>query len=123
MEKSSLTSYSQFRYPKRKRTIRLKGSFEERNKYIRCWNCGFIVNTERDLGDPAYSGCYQNDPIVSAHSTVENGIAPVVTMERVDMVGVLIINGQDGDPVNDYYTARNPLVSRGCPFCGCTNLP
>lgn len=121
METSRYTRYSTTRFPKQKRTIRLQGSFEDRNKWIRCWNCGFIVNTERDLGDPEHAGTYQTDVNVDSPNPMGSGTDPIITIEGLNTIG-LIENGKDGEPITDYYTPRNPLVNRGCPFCGTNNL-
>lgn len=116
MESSRLTTYHKTTYPHRKRTIRLRGSFEDNGKYIRCWNCHFIVNVDRDLGDPERSGNYETDAYVYADPLVTGGTSPVSLMEEVSTIGTII------DPNATYYTPRLPQVSKGCPFCGCTNL-
>jgi hypothetical protein len=155
LESSRLTTYHKTTYPHRKRTIRLRGSFEDNGKYIRCWNCHFIVNVDRDLGDPERSGNYETDAYVYAQPLYLGGKPPVdvikipdvvnefvlateeldtiggvieedtghqrivyqiTLMEKLDTIGTII------DPNATYYTPRLPQVSKGCPFCGCTNL-
>lgn len=122
MEKGRYTHYSQRRTPQRKRTIHLSGSFEDKNKYIRCHNCGFTVNTERDLGDSGTSGNYETDALVYSQSLVMGGDSTIMIMDRLGMAGTLILNDANGNSVTDYYTPRLPQVNKGCPFCGCTNL-
>jgi hypothetical protein len=100
----------------------LRGSFEDNGKYIRCWNCGFIVNIDRDLGDAEHSGNYETDVSIQAQGLAMGGTNPVSIMEELDTIGTIIENGADGNPITDYYTPRLPEVSRGCPFCGCVNL-
>lgn len=36
------------RLPRKKKTNRLPGAFEDDGKYYKCWNCGFICNATRD---------------------------------------------------------------------------
>ena len=122
MERGRYTSYSQRQTPHRKRTIHLSGSFEDRNKWIRCWNCGFIVNVDRDLGDPEQSGVEITDAIVQAQTLEMGGTAPNCSMDNLDMVGTLIKEDASGTAITDYYTPRLAQVSRNCPFCGCGNL-
>jgi len=122
LERGRYTNYSTTRTPHRKRTIRVSGSFEDRNKYIRCWNCGFIVDTERDLGDSERSGNYETDAVVYAQPLNFGGTNPISSMDRLDTIGTIIKNGPDGNPITDYYTPRLPEVAKGCPLCGCTNL-
>lgn len=122
MERGRYTSYSQRQTPHRKRTIHLSGSFEDRGKWIRCWNCGFIVNVDRDLGDPEQPGVEITDAIVQAQTLEMGGTAPNCSMDNLDMVGTLIKQDASGTAITDYYTPRLAEVSRGCPFCGTNNL-
>lgn len=122
MQKGTYTTYHKTRLPKRKRTITLKGSFEDRNKYIRCWNCGFIVDTDRDMGDPERSGCYQTDAVVYAQTLAMGGSNVESVIDGLGIIGVSLRNDNAGDDIERYYTPRKPEVSKGCPLCGCTNL-
>jgi hypothetical protein len=118
VEQGRYTRYFKTRLPKRKKTIRVPGSFEDKNKYLRCWNCGFIVNTERDLGSSDRDGNYCEDFAVEGQAVSGNGVDPILGMETLDGVGIVLENGADGDPITDYYTPRVPKVSHGCPLCG-----
>jgi hypothetical protein len=122
LERGRYTTYATRKLSGRKRTIQLSGSFDDHGKYIRCWNCGFIVNVDRDLGDPERSGNYQTDVIIASQSPTGSGTTPICTIDKLGSAVVLIENGADGDPITDYYTPRLPEVARGCPLCGCTNL-
>lgn len=122
MEQSRYTTYHKTRIPKRKRTIRLQGSFEDRGKYIRCWNCGFIVDTDRDLGDPEHSG---NNPIentVPSYSLYDTGTPTKSSLDTLDAIGTGVYIDNIINTYTNYKTVYFPNVSRGCPFCGCTNL-
>jgi hypothetical protein len=122
VEQGRYTRYSKSKLPKRKRTIRVPGSFEERNKYVRCWNCGYIVNTERDLGSSDRDGNYSEDFPVYGVAVANSGNSPLLGLDTLNNIGIILQNGADATADTDYYTPRMPKVSHGCPFCGVTNL-
>lgn len=107
---------------KRKRKIKVWGVDEDTGKYIRCWNCGFIVNVDRDLGDPDRNGTVFSDVVMAdlppPHREGYDDQQYVTAMsDTLDMKSTLI------DPAQDIqYTPRLSTVVRGCPLCGCTNL-
>lgn len=47
--KNRYGDYQNSRLPKDKRTIRLRGSLDDDGRYFRCWNCGFICDSQRDV--------------------------------------------------------------------------
>ena len=119
MDRSRLTSYSQRTIRGRKRTVTIPGSFEDSGKWLRCWNCGFPVNVDRDLGGSTdQSGNYETEVYLDAVSPAGSGDSPIIGMDTLGMVGPIIENGADDEPITDYYTPRIPLVSHGCPLCG-----
>ena len=84
-EYDRLSNYSVRKLRGDKKTIRVKGSGEDADRYFRCWNCGFVCDSQRD-------------------SLGERG-------------GVTTGTYTDVDAVVKYY----PIVTGGCPNCGCTN--
>lgn len=122
MERGRYTHYSTHRTPKRARRISIPGSFEDKGKYLRCWNCGFIVDVDRDCGDSERSGNYETDFTIEAGPLKGSGSTPYMELDGLNMIGTMIINGPNGDPITDYYTPRLPQSSRGCKFCGVTNF-
>jgi hypothetical protein len=96
----------------------LRGSFEDSGKYARCYNCGFIVNLDRDVGDPERANLKITDAIVKAQTLEMGGTNPISTLETLNGVGVMLENNAAGSAITDYYTPRLPTVNRGCPFCG-----
>ncbi len=122
MERGRFTAYHKMRIQKRRRRIAVPGSFEDKGKYIRCWNCGFIVNVERDLGDTERDGVHIVDSVSGASNPSDSGVSPTLGLDTLSSAGVLLENDSADDAVTDYYTARLPEVISGCPFCGCTNL-
>lgn len=113
------------RLPRQKKTIYLRGADEDRNKWIRCWNCGFIVNVDRDLGDPEHSGIQVSDAAIEANPPFGTGDVnnTLSILENFDMVGLSLKNdAPDGTATTTIYTPRISEAVRGCKFCGCCNL-
>jgi hypothetical protein len=51
-----------------KRRIKVWGVDEDTGRFIRCWRCGFIVDTTRALGNPDYTGV----TLIDAYAQVTN---------------------------------------------------
>lgn len=110
--------------PRHKRSRRVPGKGDDRNKYIRCWNCNFICDTAR-LALPDRSG------IEVSYETIPNTEQFLLGDEKrvqFSVVGshigefVLRQTGPDGQPL----PITRPMIGSavaGCPLCGCTNLP
>ncbi len=118
MERGRYTTYSQRKTPPMRNKTMLRGSFEDSGKYARCYNCGFIVNLDRDVGDPERANLKITDAIVKAQTLEMGGTNPISTLETLNGVGVMLENNAAGSAITDYYTPRLPAVNRGCPFCG-----
>lgn len=104
--------------PKQKRRIKVWGADEDTGKYIRCWNCGAIVDVDRDLGDPDKSGLtYAAVTIPDVQPPHDDG-----RDERRYDIMLATWNGTPGDGGNSDYQAKTSTVVRGCWLCGCTNL-
>lgn len=123
MERGRYTNYSKTRLPRRRRSKQLSGSFEDHGKWIRCWNCGFIINLDRDLGDPERSGNYQTEVIIPSPSPAGSGTTPLSMFDSLSMIGNMIGLDNTGSAITDYYTPRNSEVAKGCPLCGTNNFP
>ena len=69
------------------------------DKYVKCWNCGFICQLQRDgrsqIGSTAGDGI--------THTDAENAWG----------------DKEWGDKRWGESTADEPVVTLGCPFCGC----
>lgn len=46
-----------------------------------------------------------------------------ITADSLDTVGVMILNGADGEPITSYPTIFVSSPNNGCPLCGVVNLP
>jgi hypothetical protein len=115
---------------KRKRVVKLHGAFEDQGKYFVCWVCGSINSVDRNVG---YTG-YGADPIdfneapnppaadynLPGHVSEDHmGLEEILPVLRQYTVTEL---GPDDSPVTTYYTPRTTNVSKGCWFCGTTNI-
>ena len=108
------------------------GDGEDHKRYYRCWNCGFICDSERDaLGGPDdRSGIQPDDYEVHAYGDYSTGglwqAVGVQTTCVICLGGdinhfhVALENGSDGQPKKVGHKFAAPS-KRGCPFCGCTN--
>ena len=60
-----------------KKTIRIRGVKEDTNKYFRCWNCGFVCDSQRDsLGQygGVTTGTYvDTDGVTKYYPIVQSG--------------------------------------------------
>lgn len=114
MDRGRYTRYHTSRLPHRKRCIPVDGSFEDRGKYRRCWNCGFIVDMDR------YSG--NSDRLGTTQEWFAHGTS--LALDIFGSLGVLVELKPDGTALteDESYEMRKPEVTAGCSFCGCTNL-
>jgi hypothetical protein len=103
------------------RTIPIPGYGDDAGRWFRCWNCGFICDSERDLIDPTGQRGVEvvEYSLTSAESRlIEPGVYAHAGGPFV--VGVTMRLDSDGS-----YTAPNRLYRRsvtgGCPSCGIKN--
>lgn len=69
-DRSKHSKYSFRRLPSQKRAIPLYGERDDQNKYFRCWNCGFVCDSERDR---LHSGDSQANTVVPTSFTDTGG--------------------------------------------------
>ena len=99
-----------------KRTISLRGKFEDRGKYYRCWNCGFINDSNRrGLGDG--SGIRLIEDTETAYNSFSDGES---IMDSPFMLGVVAHQLSDGS-VDTGRTNFNAEAVSGCSLCGSKN--
>jgi hypothetical protein len=104
------SSYSRSRIPRQKRTIPIYGEKEDANKWFRCWNCGYICNSERDQLDTSEYGRAG----ITYSDTASTGtvLADDPYTGYWVLGGVFVFNSTGG---------AYPVVTGGCPFCGTKN--
>ena len=134
MEQSRYGKYRQKRTPRHRRSKYLQGSFEDRNRWRRCWNCGFINDLNRLGGDPERAGNIYLDDIEPSTIPVMQGDDPLngyytslnlaCTIETLDQMGTLMELGPDGvTPIPVDIREVKVETATGCAFCGETDLP
>lgn len=110
-----------------KRTIPLKGYGEDRDKYFRCWHCGFVCDIDRDelAGDEASgSGVSHKDHEIASHGAEGDG-EPRRAMSRLlgfssHRVGSVTLElDANSDPKAILHSFVPTVI--GCPFCGTLN--
>src|SRR5208282_5061113 len=63
MERSKYISYHRERAPQKRHAQVVQGSFEDRNKYYKCVNCGYIFDIEQTTVGGDRSGNYESPAI------------------------------------------------------------
>ena len=112
---------------KRKRVVKIYGAFEDNNQWFYCWNCGAINNVDRNAGADGYGATgidyitYQ-PMVMESYNDLGKLWNGTLNVEWDMDIGVILALGPDGNPIGVYYTERDVEVSKGCYFCGCTNI-
>lgn len=122
--------------PIRHRKSRYLPMAEEATKrFIKCWHCGFIIDTELGLSPGDGSGvsvgdraAYTDEIPPKETRLIDKELSAISTRLYWDspfMLGLLCENGPDGTPASIYpYTPRVVDIASGtCPLCGTRNLP
>jgi hypothetical protein len=104
--------------PKKPRSKKIFGSFEDSNRWIRCWNCDAPLDTQ---GNRVLSGSVSGNiyfDVVIPVEIYEGG------PQSLEITGETVLPqlGPDGLPIPTY-TPRQVTTPRGCWRCGTCNLP
>jgi len=102
MSKSRFSQIIRWKLPRHRRSVRLPGAEEDTGRYLKCWNCGFLIDTKLGLsGGDGHGNSYSQPGGDDANDTISTSI------------------------VEDYeYEAYNIDTAIGtCPLCGTANLP
>lgn len=138
MSESRTRHYHKGRLPREKRTISVFGAVsyidgrevkDQSDKLYRCWNCGFLCNTDRDkLGDGVgytIKDLVEDNPYnMGASSFVwpdsnAGELDMRITMDTVS-TPVLMQLDSEGNPVTVMHNLSQ-IVHSGCPLCGTMN--
>ena len=122
MSKSKYVRTVRWKLPRHRRSVRLPGSEEDRGRYIKCWNCGFVVDLSKNLGNSGASGIQVTD-FPNPTDTAFVGGECFAQWKYPFRLGSVGKNGLTGGVDTYQYTPRKAEAVSGCPLCGCTNLP
>jgi len=112
---------------KRKKVVRLEGAFEDCNMWFYCWNCGFINNVDRNANFDGYGFegidfILEPDTVNEQYQDLGTQASITIAVDWISSFGTIIKLGPDGNPITTYYTPRRVNISKGCSFCGATNI-
>ena len=100
--------------PRKPRSKYLQGSFEDSNRWISCWNCGFTIDREKlDCSGSGNGNVFSEVNVVS--DLYEGLHAAIISL---DMLGYSF-----GVTSRKDYVPMKSQAIRGCPLCGTLNLP
>ena len=121
------SNYSKNKLPRQKMSVLIKGIDEDRGKYYRCWNCGFICNKDRNSlgGSKSRNGTFDesfNEPmyVTEYEFTADPKTLMVVTDGLASHHETLMEYGPDG-VIKNIELPYKADVTKGCPLCGSTN--
>jgi hypothetical protein len=121
--KSRFIKTRRWKLPRHKKSKRVIGSFEDYGRYLKCWNCGFLIDTKRGLGAGDGSGIQVTD-FPTPESQVDLAEPIRLYWDSPVAIGLGDKLGLDGTPDrSDVYSPRKAEAFAGCPFCGTRNLP
>lgn len=111
---------------KQSRTLPVKGRGEDKGKYFRCWNCGFVCAVDRDqLGDDE-----SRSGIVVEEVEIANSLGSQFGTDELDVEITLqsigfhheVIPQASSDGENQVIRHDHKgTAASGCPFCGTLN--
>jgi hypothetical protein len=116
-----------WRLPRHRRSYRIWGAEEDRGRYIKCWHCGFLIDTFRGLNVSDTNGNSYTQTVGS------NNSIPTAPPDKVYVHEIQEYQGSfDGVSGNDKVSigSMTPYIAYAidtsvgaCPLCGTTNLP
>ena len=115
------------RLPRQKRVIVLwgdpvKGDGQDYGRYYRCWNCGFIIDSERTTtGEGSGVAILEASTPAPGASPVYGAASAIAVLDGgITHYQVALPQQADGtaQPIRHTFSAT---ASAGCPFCGTKN--
>jgi len=116
-DQSRYGKYSKYRNPKDKRVLRLYGEKTDTSRWYHCWNCGFMIDSNRTASGGQGSGIGY-----VASSDIGYPVVDPDLSVRIEIGGgfALMELGPDGLE-RGMYTDWAAESGRGCPLCGTLN--
>jgi hypothetical protein len=118
--------FSTRKLKKESRTIPLYGDgveeADENGQYYKCWNCGWVCDTERDElgGSSDRDGLTYENYSVDGFDSTPGETRLAVLGGDIEHFQVALELDAEGNPlpIDEYWRA---VASSGCPFCGTRN--
>ena len=124
MEKSRYGHYHNTKVRRHTRSRVVPGSFENRNRYYRCWNCGFVFDRNQVTTGLDSESRYQTEGVYTGFPVLSGDPLSVqIVWERPVEKGTMMELGPDGVTPKTLVAIRIHHAGPGCPACGTTNLP
>jgi hypothetical protein len=95
--KSRFSRIIRWRLPRHRRSVRLSGAEEDTGRYLKCWNCGFLIDTQLGLSGTDGNGNSYSQP--GTNDTISKNV------------------------VTSYEAYNIDTAISCCPLCGTANLP
>lgn len=116
-----------WRLPRHRRSFRIWGAEEDRGRYIKCWNCGFLIDTHRGLNTSDTNGNSYTQT-VGSNNNIETAPPDVVQAHNIQYYQGSFAAGSGNDKVSigavtPYIVYSIDTAVGACPLCGTTNLP
>lgn len=116
-----------WRLPRHKRSFRIWGAEEDRGRYIKCWNCGFLIDTHRGLSTSDTNGNSYTQTVGSNNNIPTTPSNKLYSHDIQDYQGSFV-SGNGNDKVSIGMVTPAVIYSidtavGACPLCGTTNLP
>jgi hypothetical protein len=118
-----------WKLPRHRRSTKLWGAESDRGRYLKCWNCGFLVDTQKGLSSSESNGNSYSQTAGTNNSIPTTPTSPLYGHTIQDYQGSFDESAAPGnDKVSIGAITTFVLYSidtsiGACPLCGTTNLP
>ena len=120
MEQSKYGNYRRRRLKRHRKSALQEGSFEDRDTWYKCWNCGYVFDLNKVGGNPEQDGTYRTDAIIySDDPEPQDRIINIRTMTNTHVL-MELDGGGNPKPIVSVFKHN---AGSGCSFCGTSNIP
>ncbi len=110
---------------RRKRVRILKGSYEDENRWYRCWNCGTRIDSQKvpsgdSTADYVILEDYSETAYFSTGDICQDGRDALTQLACLEGNTALLELGPDGEPKTIRHDFKI-VGTLGCPGCGILN--
>ena len=117
---------------KRKKVVKIYGAFEDNGEWFYCWHCGAINNVDRNANSDGYGEQRSTSLLLSVlivfsiHKKLIRTLGDSQTIRlivsSIRTLGFVFRLGPDGQPMRTCLLTSVKIISKGCWFCGVTNI-